>query len=191
MNDVELLRETGQEETLLERGVAPADDREVGAFEKGAVADRAVGDAAAVVLLLTHDTELRGLAADGDDDGVGGKLRPVLERHDLAVAIGADVLHRAIRVDLETEFECVVGHLSGKLGTGDGFKPGIVLDELGVENLATDVFGVEEDRLHVRPRGVQAGGEPGGSAADDDEIENGQLKVLSGKLSHTRTIDHS
>ena len=47
--------------------------------------------------------------------------------------------------------------------------------DVRVEDLATDVFGVQEDRLHVGARRVQARGEPGGSAADDDEIEIGQL----------------
>jgi len=73
VHHVELLRETGEEESLLERGVAAADDCEIGPLEEGAVADGAVGHAAAVVLLLARDAELRRLAADGDDDGVGRK----------------------------------------------------------------------------------------------------------------------
>src|SRR4029079_15467160 len=94
MHHVELLRESREEESLLERGIAPADDREVGTLEERAVADGAVRNAPSVVLLLARDTQLRRLAADGDDDGVRGKLSPILERDDLAVALGADVLDR-------------------------------------------------------------------------------------------------
>ena len=46
----------------------------------------------------------------------------------------------------------------------------------GAEDLATDVLGVEKDRLHVGASGVETRGEPGGSAADDDEVEIGQLR---------------
>jgi hypothetical protein len=70
----------------------------------------------------------------------------------------------------------MIRHLLRELGSGDGLEPGIVLDEVGVEDLATDVLGIEEDRFHVRPRRVQARGETGGAAADDDEIEVGQLR---------------
>src|SRR5439155_19918351 len=66
MHDVELLCETGQEQALLKRGVAAADDREIRALEEGTVTDRAVRDAAAVVLLLVDDPKLRRLAADVD-----------------------------------------------------------------------------------------------------------------------------
>jgi hypothetical protein len=69
----------------------------------------------------------------------------------------------------------MVGHFLGELGSGDGLESGIVLDEVRVEDLATDVLGIEEDRLHVGPGRVQACGEAGGAAADDDEVEVGQL----------------
>src|SRR5438876_5930321 len=143
VDDVELLGETGQEEALLKGGVASPDDREVGALEERAVADGAVRDAAAVIFLLTDDAELRRLAADGNEHGVRRKLGSVPERHDLVVALGADLLHRLVGLDLETEFESVVSHLSCELGSGDGLESGIVLYQLGVEDLSTDVFGVE------------------------------------------------
>jgi hypothetical protein len=79
----------------------------------------------------------------------------------------------------------MIGHLLGERRTGDGLESGIVLDEIGVEDLATDVLGVEEDRVHVRARRVEAGGETGRSAADDDEIEVSQLRdPFSKALSH-------
>src|SRR5207249_2008829 len=149
MHDVELLCETGQEQTLLKRGVAAADDREIRALEEGAVTDRAVRDAAAVVLLLADDPKLRRLAADGDDHGIRRQLRPILEGHDLPIALGSDALHGLVSLDLETEFGRVVGHLLGKLRAGDRLEAGIVLDQVGVENLAARQLRVEKDDLHV------------------------------------------
>jgi hypothetical protein len=70
----------------------------------------------------------------------------------------------------------VVGHLPGELGARDGFESGIVLDEVGVEDLAAYVFRIQEDRLHVGARGVETRRKSGGAAADDDEIEILQLK---------------
>src|SRR5207248_2628662 len=110
-----LLCETSEEQALLERRVAAADDREIRPLEERAVADRAVRDAAAVVLLLADDPELRRLTTDGDDHGICRQLGPILEGHDLAIAIRAHALHRLVRLDLETEFGRVVGHLLGEL----------------------------------------------------------------------------
>jgi hypothetical protein len=70
----------------------------------------------------------------------------------------------------------MVGHLPGELGAGDRLEARIILDELGVEDLATHVLGIQEDRFHVRACGIKACSQAGGSAADDDEVEVGQLK---------------
>jgi len=140
VHDVELVGETGQEKAFLESRVAPSDDSQVRPFEEGAVADRAVRDPAAVVLLLADDAELGRLSTDGDDDGVCGELGAVLELHDLPVALAPDLLHGLVCLDLETEFESVFRHLLRELRSGDRLKAGVVLDELGVEDLAADVF---------------------------------------------------
>jgi len=119
---------------------------------------------------LKH-AQLRGFAADGDDDRVRGVDRAVLELDDLAVALGADLLHAGVRLDAQAELAGVVGHLRGKLGPGDRLEPGIVFDQLRVEDLATDVLGLEEDRIHVRARRIQARGETRRAASDDDQVE--------------------
>ena len=172
VNDVQLLGEAREEQALLERAIATADDREVAALEERAVADGAVRNTAAVVLRLPRYAELGGLAANGDDHGVGAVRGAVLELDDLTVALDADLLDR--RIGLETEFERMLGHLLGELGTGDRGEAGVALDEIGVEDLAADILALEQDRAHVRPRGVESGGESGGAAADDDEVVVGQ-----------------
>jgi len=178
MHDVELLCETGEEQALLERRVAAADDREIRPLEERTVADRAVRDAAAVVLLLADDPKLRRLAADGDDHGIRRQLGPILEGHDLAIALGANAFHRLVSLDLETEFDRVVGHLLGEVRAGDRLEAGIVLDQVGVEDLASGSLRVEKENLHVGARRVQPRSEAGGSAADDDEVEIGHVRGI-------------
>ena len=124
-----------------------------------------------MVLLLAGHAELGGLAADGDDDRVSTQLGPVLQLDDLAVAVAANLLHRLVGLDLETEFESMLGHLLREVSAGDRREAGIVLDELGVEDLAAEILLLQKDRFHARAGCVQPGGEAGRTAADDDEIE--------------------
>jgi len=94
VDQAEVLREPGEEEALLERRIAAADDREVLTLEERAVADRAVRDAASVEFGLAGDLELRRLTADCDDHRVRAVGRAVLHLDDLPVALAADLLHR-------------------------------------------------------------------------------------------------
>ena len=174
MHHVEPAREARQEEAFLERGVASSDDREVRALEERPVADRAVGDSTSVVLLLARHAELDRLAADGDDDRVGAELGAVLEAHHLVVALAADPAHGLVGLDLEPEFQRMLRHPLREGGAGDRLDARIVLDELGVQDLATEVSLLEEDDPHVGARRIESSGEAGGSSADDDEVELGQ-----------------
>src|SRR5439155_7620253 len=170
VHQVELLGESRQEEAFLEGGVAAADDREVGALKEGAVANGTVRDALAVQLLLAGHAELHRLAADRDENGERAMLCSVVEQDDLPRALVPD-LHHAADVHAQTELQRVVGHLVGELETGDGLEAGIVLDELGVEDLAAGAVLLEEHDIHVRARGIQSRGEAGGAGADDDQVE--------------------
>src|SRR6266511_3165354 len=170
VDDVQLLREAREEEALLERRVAAADDGQVHALEERAIADGAVGDTLAVELLLARHLELLGLAAHRDDHGVRRVTRPVLEFDDLAVRLAPDLLD-ALQLDLQAELLCVLAHLLGEVEAGDGFLTRPVLDEVGVEELAPDARR-EQDRVHVRAGRVQSGGEARGAAADDRSEEH-------------------
>ena len=191
MNDVKLVREAREEEALLERAVAAADDGEIVAFEERPVAHRAVRDTLAVVLRLAGDAELHRFAADRDDDRVGAVGGAVLELDDLAVPVDADLLHARVRLDLEAELAGMLRHLLGELRPRHRREAGVVLDQVGVEDLATGVLALEEDGAHVGARRVQSRGEPGGPAADDDQVVIGQRGPFSEELPQTRTAEHS
>src|SRR6266568_2614733 len=109
----------------------------------------------------------------------------------ISFTVAAVLLHTRVCLDLETKFTCMVGHLLGQLSSGNGREAGVVLDEIGVEDLAADVLALEQDRAHVRARGVQSGGKPGGATADDDEVVVGQERSFLEKLPQTRTAEHS
>src|SRR5207253_727260 len=72
----------GEEGALLDRGVAAAHNRDLGALEERAVADRAVGDALARELVLAWDVELARLASGRDDHRGSAELAPVGGAHD-------------------------------------------------------------------------------------------------------------
>src|SRR5205823_4506865 len=102
------------------------------------------------------------------------------EFDDLPVFVDADLLHGLVRLDLEAEFERVLGHPLGELRAGDRLDAGIVLDELRVEDLAAEILLLHEERAHVRAGRVEPRGKSGGTTADDDEIEVGQRRSFPG-----------
>jgi hypothetical protein len=64
----------------------------------------------------------------------------------------ADLLHRLDaleRVYLDSEFPRVLFHKLSELGPGDVFKPGVVLDRFGVEQLSTDKPLFNDDGLQI------------------------------------------
>src|SRR4029079_13310831 len=71
VDDLEGLRELGDEERVLHRGVPAADHGDVLALEEGSVADAAGGDAATAELHLTRAPEPLRLGAHREDHGPG------------------------------------------------------------------------------------------------------------------------
>src|SRR6202171_6742897 len=76
VDDVDLLREAGQEHTLLERGITTSDHGHLLFLEEGAIADGALRDAAALELGLARDAELQRFATRGEETEVGGDSAP-------------------------------------------------------------------------------------------------------------------
>ena len=74
VHERDLRGELRQEDRLLHRRVAAADDHDLLLAEEGAVADRAVRDAAALQRALRLEPELARARAGGDDHGVGAVL---------------------------------------------------------------------------------------------------------------------
>src|SRR5207245_661056 len=137
-------------------------------------------DALGPAIALDLDPLHVAVAAHGHDDRVRADGRAVGEFDDLPVFVDADLLHGLVRLDLEAEFERVLGHPLGELRAGDRLDAGIVLDELRVEDLAAEILLLHEERAHVRAGRVEPRGKSGGTTADDDEIEVGQRRSFPG-----------
>ena len=170
MEDVDLAGVAREELALLDRCVAAADHCQLLALEEGAVADCAVADTAAPVLLLAGDAKVARQAAGGHDQGRRAKLVARLHADDLGAAVLVDLLDRLELPDFQAEPAGVVAHLGGQLAAQDGLEAGVVLDQLGVQQLAAEGAPVQQEGLEVHPGRVEAGGQPGRAAAHDDYV---------------------
>ena len=106
-----------------------------------------------------------GLVADGD------RLDRAVQRHLV------DVLHAQVSAEPEGLF----AHLVHQLRPGDAVtEAGVVLHLGGRHQRATVLNALENQRLELGPRGVNRGGIPGRSGADDDDVMD--LGVPRGRL---------
>jgi lysophospholipase L1-like esterase len=85
----------------------------------------------------------------------------------------------------------MVRHPLGELDSGHGLETRVILDELGVEDLAAGVLALEQYGAHVGASGVESGGQTRGTTADDDEVVIGQEGSFLEELPQTRTAEHS
>src|ERR1019366_4258038 len=153
----------GEEVSLLERRIAAPDHRQLLTLEEGAVADRAVADSPAREFRLAGHVELPRPAAGGEDQGGGVQLPPALQPGQLGAAgANLDRLHRLEFANVETELAGVVAHLAGQVPAGDRLESRVVLDQLGVEQLAADRATVDQHRLQVHAGSVEPAARPAG-----------------------------
>ena len=136
-----------------------------------AVCDGAVGDSPPRVLQLAGHAQLGRGAARSEDDRrylVGRAVR----RRDLEDPVGAadDRLH-VLLTDVGAELGRVDGHLVGQLAAEDVLEPGIVVDPLGVQQLAAGHAPLQQNGPEHPPAGIHGGAESGRPAADDDQLE--------------------
>ena len=182
VDDRQLAGELGDEDRVLHRRVAAADDDHVLTLEEGSVADAAGRDAASAELSLTGDVDRLRLRAHREDH----RLRDVL------VVADPDPLEAAVA---ELDPGRVVGDEPGPEALGLGAKAVHQLrahDPLGEARIVFDVGRVLElpaplealdhERLEVRARGVDRRGVPGAGSADHDQVLDGRLaqRVLLG-----------
>jgi hypothetical protein len=73
--------------------------------------------------------------------------------------------------DLGPELLRVAGHALGELAAEDGLEAGVILDELGVEELSSRDLAFEQQRPEHAAAGIHGGAQPGRAPADDDGIE--------------------
>src|SRR6202171_240642 len=76
VDDVDLLREAGQEHALLEGGIAATDHGHLLFPEEGAITDRALRNAATLELALAGDAKLERLPPRRPGPAVGGPTPP-------------------------------------------------------------------------------------------------------------------
>ena len=168
VDDVDLLCVARQKDALLQRRVSAADHGDLFLFEKGPVADGALRNAAPLKLALTRDAELLGLAARGQNDVVR-RVLSVFGLHDVLRAAPADP-GDADGFQVDAELDGLVGHALGEFRPGDVIEPRVVLDRLGVEQLAARGAALEHHGFDPRSSGVQGGGQAGRPSADDDHV---------------------
>ena len=169
VDDHDLAREPREERRLLHRRVAAADDRDDLVAEEGAVARRAVGDAATLERLLRREAELASARAGRDDHRVRAVLvvadvdaeRPLGEvdaRDVVGDELGAEALGLAPEVGHHRRPHHAVGVAR------------VVLDVARDHQLAAPVEPLDDERAQVRARRVERRRVPGRAAADDDHV---------------------
>jgi len=163
-----LVGEAGQEDRLLERGVAAADHRDLAAAEEEAVARRAGGHPTSSELLLGRQSEPQGRCARGHDD----RIRAVLVVADPYAERARAEIH-ARRVPLDDDRAEALGlgaEHAHQLRSLDPFgEAGIVFDFRGDHQLAHRHVAADDERLKVGARRVDRGGQACRPRADDDD----------------------
>ena len=81
-----------------------------------------------------------------------------------------DPLHRVLP-DIGSELDRVGGHQVGQLAAQHVLETGIVVDPLGVEQLASGNTPLQEDRPQQAPARIHGGAETGRPPAYDDDIQ--------------------
>src|SRR4051812_25846241 len=171
VDDIHLRAIAGEIFRFFDGRVAAPNDGQNLALEEGAVTHGTIGHAATGILQLTRHFKFGWCATGGEDDGrslvppasAGGHLEhsivPPLDRVDrLLPNIGA-------------EFDGVCGHEIGELPAKDVLEPRVVVDPLGVEQLAAGNPPLQEHRTQHAPAGVDGSAQTGRPTTDDDQIQ--------------------
>ncbi len=170
VNQRHLGRELGEEERLLGRRVAAADDRHLLAPEEEAIASGARRNAKALVAVLAREAEPARHGAGTDDEGIAGV-------DVAAVAIAAERPPAEVGLDdgvgehPHTDASRLFLHLLHQPRPLDHVGvAGVVLDIGGDRHLAARLQPLHDDRLGVGPRGVDRGGVAGRPGTDDQDL---------------------
>jgi hypothetical protein len=177
VHDRHLLRELGEEGRLLHRGVAASDDQDILALVEEPVTGGAGGDPADArpELELLRKPQPARARAGGDDD----RLRDDLALVDVQGERTARKVHllQAAAGELRGEAFRLPAEAFHHLRPEDALREsGVVVDIGGEHELAArHVSGIvaaaalHDQRLQVRPGGVQGGGQAGGARPEDDD----------------------
>ena len=162
--------DAGEVVAFVHGGVAATDHDDVLAAEEVAIADSAVGDAAASELVLAGGAQLVVGAAGGDDQALGGK-GAVVGVHHLDRLIGLfDALDLGV-VDFSTEPGGLLLHPHGEFLALDTLgEAGVILDLVGDQKLASGAELLDDEGLEHGTGGIEPGGKPGGPGPENDYI---------------------
>ncbi len=164
--------ELGQEDRLLHRRVAAADDDRLGLAEERGIAGGAVADAAAGELLLAGDAQLLVLGAHRQHDRARAVLG-IADPHAVHAARLARELDAIGLVGDQPRAEALglvaelLHHLRAHHAVGEA---GVVLHVGRLLQQAAPGEALDHQRAQVRARGVQRRRVPGRAAADDDHV---------------------
>ena len=165
---VNLRAAVGEQQRVLERGVASAGDGHGPALVEGPVADRAVADAVSSELLLARDSEPAVLSAGGEDDGlccivavgrddgVTGPLAP--EPGDLS------------EFGLRAHVQRLGEHPVRQLCAGDGGYAGEIVHHGRPGYLPAEAVFFQYEHGLLSPTPINRRREPCGTASDDDDV---------------------
>ena len=171
VDDGHLAREVGEEQRLLDGGVAAADHDHFLVAVEEAVAGGAGRDAEALELLLGRQAEPARLRAGRDDQRVGGVDRAAVAD---AARTGGGRSSTSAMMSLTMLGADMLGlrlHLLHQPGALDDVgKAGIVLDIGGDGELAAGLQALDDDRLEHGARGIDRRRVAGRARADDDDL---------------------
>jgi len=176
----DLRRELRQEDRLLHRRVAAADDHDLLVTVERGVADGAVGDAAAVKGALGFEIELPCGRAGGDDHALGAVL--VLADPDAKGALREVNARDVVGEELGPELLGLAPELAHQLWAHDALgEAGIVLDVARDHQLPAPLEALDDEWLEVRAGAVERGRIAGGTSADDDQLAHSVVVHISSK----------
>lgn len=172
VDDRDLAGKLGQIHGLLDRTVAAADDINLVVLEEGRVARGAEGDAAAGELALVFAADGAGEGAGGDDDGLCLVLALVADDLlDLTAEVNA---LDDIAAALGTELRRLLAHARDQTAAALALDAlaGIVLDLVGLGDLAAVLSLFDDQGAQTGAAGVQSGRKTGRAGAENNNIIN-------------------
>src|SRR5262249_43067549 len=172
--------ELRQEDRLLHRGVAAADDNDLLIAVERGVTDGAVRDSATMERALGLEVELARGRARGDDHGLGAVLL-ITDRNAEGVLREVD-LGDIVGEELGSELLGLTTELAHKLWAEDALgEPRVVLHLARDHQLPAPLKALDHQRLQVRACAVKRGCISGGASADDDQLTHSIVVHISSK----------
>ena len=158
----------GEQDGLLQGGVAAADDRYGSALVEGTVADGAVGNALAHELFFALNTQVAVTGAGGDD-GRFAFIGTAFAGHGDVPRLAGNT-RDGVQLDLSPQLQHLTEELLAQLGAAEADETGVILHPGGVGDLPAEGLLFNEKHAFFGSAGVNGGGQACGACADDDDV---------------------